>query len=333
MKKILFIILGFSFVVEAQQDPHFSIWQATPSILNPAATAAKNEDFTFFVNNRQQWLTATPHPFMTSSFSGEARIGKESLASGWFGSGLQVTHDLVGRTGTSSIYAGVPISYTMETSQNSRFSMGFKPGIINRQMNTSFQTWDNQWNGVAFDQTTITGEPSARKMNEFDLGAGVFYQYEAYNSSEFNIGFTMNHITRPNVTFREIINELYPQYVIHTGARIHLEKVKFKLSPQITAFKQGPINYLMVGTNFDIMLSEGSRRTIFVPEKYLTIGVHYRNTSWATLNFGMKLEALEFGLAYDAPIGSSRAVTGVVGAAEIFVKYAFVKGQKRFKLR
>jgi type IX secretion system PorP/SprF family membrane protein len=261
------------------------------------------------------------------------RIAKDKLTSGWFGAGLQAYQDNTGVTNTSSLSIGVPISYVMEMSKSSLFSIGMKPGIINRTQNASFQTWDNQWNGVAFDQTVSAGEPNARKYAEFDMSAGLMYQKEFYDGSKLEIGGAMNHITRPNVTFREIINELYPQYVLHSKVNLHFDKVRLRLVPQITAFKQGPVSYLMVGSNLDLVLREGSKRTIFVSERLMTFGLHYRISGWATANIGMQLENFSFGLAYDAPISSSRNVTGLFGAGEIFLKYAFIKGEKRRKLR
>ncbi|MBU2020166.1 MAG: PorP/SprF family type IX secretion system membrane protein [Bacteroidetes bacterium] len=334
MRKILIIsFLSLGLNLGAQQDPHFSMWQVSPSLLNPAATGAMQEDFSFLVNNRTQWLTAVPSPFITSSVAGEMRVGRNQLSSGWFGAGLQASQDNAGVTNTSTLAIGVPISYVLEVNRSSLFSVGLKPGIINRGQNASVQTWDNQWNGTAFDQTVLTGETKARNFNEFDMSAGLMYQTEFYDGSKFEIGGAMNHITRPNVTFREIINELYPQYLVHSKVNLHFDKVRFRLVPQITAFKQGPIDYLMVGSNLDLVLREGSKRTIFVSERLVTFGLHYRMSGWATVNFGMQLESFAFGLAYDAPITSSRQVTGIFGAGEIFLKYAFVNGEKKRKLR
>jgi type IX secretion system PorP/SprF family membrane protein len=334
MRKIttIFALIG-SLHSFAQQDVHFSMWQATPSILNPAAVGAMNEDFNFFVNNRTQWLTALTQPFLTSTFNGELRIAKEKLTSGWFGLGLQANHDLTGRATNQTISGGIPISYNMEVSRNSLLSIGMRPGVIYRTLNKSFQTWDNQWNGIAFDQTYNTSEPNARNFAEFDLNAGMFYQTITQNDSKFNIGFSMNHINRPNVTQKEIIDELEPQYMVHTGARIKFQKYRFRLSPQVTAFKQGPILFLMGGSNLDLVLREGSRRTVFVQERLVSFGLHYKNSGFATANFGITLENFSVGLAYDAPINSSREVTGLFGAGEIFMKYAFVKGERRMKLR
>lgn len=334
MKNILTslaILVGFQSL--AQQDPHFSMWQATPSVLNPAGAAARNEDFSFFLNNRTQWYTAAPTPFMTSSFAGEMRLFRDNLTSGWFGTGIQASQDNTGVANYSTLAIGVPINYVMEVSNSSLFSIGFKPGVINRSINSSFQTWDNQWNGIAFDQTTPIGEAGTRTFTEFDISAGLMYQTEFNDGTRFEIGGAMNHINKPNVTFLEIINELYPQYVLHSKLNLDLDKVRFRLVPQVTAFKQGPTNFVMAGANLDLVLREGSKRTSFVPERLLTIGLHYKLSGWATANFGLQLENFSFGLAYDAPVLSTREVTGLFGAGELFLKYAFVKGDRRRKLR
>ncbi|MCT4560356.1 MAG: PorP/SprF family type IX secretion system membrane protein [Crocinitomicaceae bacterium] len=334
MKKIIAALaIGITVSAQAQQDPYFSLWQQAPSLLNPAATAATRQDYSFFINNRTQWLTTLASPFITSSFAGETRLGQNTLASGWFGAGLQATHDDVGSARLTSVSASVPISYTMEVSRNSLFSLGMRPGFINRTANNSFQTWDNQWNGIAFDNTQPTYEPSNRKFTTFDFGAGVYYQTLTRNDSRFNIGLSMNHINRPNVTHREIINELYPQYLLHTEANIRLRKYRFLLSPRLVMFKQGPINFIQGGGSIDLILKEGSRRTIFVQDRLMSFGLYYRNTGLLSATFGMTLENFSFGLAYDAPLSTSRHVTGLFGAAELYFKYAFVNGDRRRKIR
>lgn len=332
-KSIAVLALGFVINAQAQQDPYFTLWQQAPSLLNPGATAATRQDFSFFVNNRTQWMTTLASPFLSSSFAGEMRLGQNNLASGWFGAGLQFNHDDVGSARISSMSGAIPISYNMEVSRNSMFSIGLRPGFINRNASNSYQTWDNQWNGIAFDNTQSSYEPSNRKFTTFDMGAGLYYQTVTRNDSKFNIGVSMNHITRPNVTFREIINELYPQYMIHSEANIRMERYRFLLSPRIVAFKQGPINFLQVGGSLDYILKEGARRTIFVQDQLMSFGLYYRNTGMLSATFGMTLENLSFGFAYDAPLSSSRHVTGLFGAAEIFVKYAFINGDRRRKIR
>lgn len=334
MKKIIAALaLGIVVNAQAQQDPYFSLWQQAPSLLNPAATAATRQDFSFFVNNRTQWMTALASPFINSSFAGEARLGQNTLASGWFGTGLQVNHDNVGSAQISSVSGGVPISYNMEVSRNSLFSIGMRPGIIQRSAKNSFQTWDNQWNGIAFDNTQSSMEPTNRKFTTFDFGAGLYYQTVTRNDSRFNIGFSMNHINRPNITLREIINELYPQYLLHTEANIRFERYRFLLSPRLVVFKQGPINFIQGGASIDLVLKEGSRSTIFVQDQLMSFGLYMRNTGLLSATFGMTLENFSFGLAYDAPLSSSRYVTGLFGAAELYVKYAFINGDRRRKIR
>ncbi len=170
---IVFIAFLSALSVTAQQDPHFSMWQATPSIVNSAATGAMGEDYSFFAGSRAQWLGSVSKPFLTSIFSAETKVLKDRLASGWFGTGLIFTDDETGKANIGTISAYVPINYVMELSDRSIFSVGFKPGFINRQINSFFQTWDNQWNGIAFDRTFDNPETSPRKFTQFDMGAGL----------------------------------------------------------------------------------------------------------------------------------------------------------------
>lgn len=334
MKRILLCLTLISTQFSwGQSDPHFSMWQASTSLLNPAATAAMNEDFSFFANTRMQWLSAVPTAFVTNAFCGEAKLGKENMASGWFGAGLHFYNDESGTTNMSTISAHVPISYVMEVNDQSTFSIGFRPGFINRALVGSFQTWDNQWNGIAFDQTVITGEDAPNKFTSFDLGTGIFYQTTTRNDHRFNIGISANHVNRPNVAYGPIFEEMNRQYLAHAGATFVLPKYRFRLSPQITTFTQGPLRYIMLGNSFDFVLREGSRRTAFLQDKTLAFGLYYRTGDAVIGSIILTLENFKVGISMDTPLSTSRAATGVFGAGELFLKYAFTKGDKRRLIR
>lgn len=330
MKKTLILLsLAFTAQIQAQQDPHFSMWYASPSLLNSGATATMDQDISFFSNYRGQWLTATPNEFRTNAFSGEVKLGNQKLRAGWFGVGAHYLNDATGDVRISSNIVSVPLNYVWEGYEKTFLSFGVKPGVINRSVAKSFQTWDNQWNGLAFDYTNDNLETGTNKSTQFDIGAGVYFKKQWEDRSQFDIGFAANHLNAPQQGFKTLSFQTFRQYIFHSSGSIRLERYKFLLSPQLIAMFQGPHRDLIIGTSFDVLLNEGSRRTTFVQQKSVGIGLNYRLNDALITSFMLKLNGLQVGISYDATLNINRIPTKTVGAVELFLKYSFFKEQRK----
>ncbi|CAN0016037.1 unnamed protein product, partial [Chrysoparadoxa australica] len=323
MKKIvLSIVLLCSFSVGAQQQNNFSMWQSTGSWLNAGATAIMFQEYSFFANYRSQYLTSAAIPNRTNLFVAEAKAFEGKISNGWIGTGLHFVNDETGigstKLATNSAY--VPFNYVAQLQEKTFVGVGFKPGFINRSLVTDFQTWDNQWNGIAFDQYIPDNELSARKFTVFDMSAGLFFQTTTYGEHEFKFGVAANHITSPDVRFTTVTDQLFRQYVFHGKAAFKLERYRFKLAPQFTSFIQGPITYHQVGASLDITIREGSRRTLFVQDKFFGIGMHYRTDNTLVTALILELEGFTIGAAFDADLGEASTATSGALAAEGFIK-------------
>lgn len=332
MKKTLILLsLCIATQLSAQQDPHFSMWYSSPSLLNAGATATMEQDFSLFSNYRGQWLTALPTPMRTNSFSAEAKLGNEQLQAGWFGIGAHYINDVTGSAKVTSHFVSVPINYVWEGYEKTYLSFGIKPGIINRSLNQDLETWDNQWNGTAFDNTILPLEAGVEKKTQFDVGAGIYYKKLWRSRAMFDIGFAANHLNAPEQGFRTLSFQTFRQYIFHTSASFKMENYKFMLSPQLITMFQGPHRDIIIGTSFDILLNEGSRRTTFVQQKTVGLGLNYRMNDALIASFMLKLNGFQVGVSYDAALNINRLPTKTVGAVELFLKYSFFKEQaKRF---
>lgn len=334
MKNIITLVGLFVFgIASAQQMPHYSLWQDQMALINPAATSVLPEDFSFFANYRGQYLNSSPVPNRTNAFLFEAKIYDDKIRYGWLGSGIQFFNDETGNTQISTNAAYIPINYVQEFNEDTRLSVSLKPGYIQRSLNAPVQTWDNQWNGVAFDQTVITGELAAKKLDLFDLGAGIFFQHDWPSRTRLNLGFAANHLNRPDVTFRQLTHETSRQYIAHMRTEIKFRNVRFKLSPQYIYFNQQPIVFHQYGVSLDLLLREGSKRTLFVQDRYLKIGLGYRNTGSLISTLVLQFEGFGIGMAFDTDLSLARTATGNVGGVEAFLRYSIVKERRKRFIR
>ena len=332
MRKILAIaFVGLSLSANAQQNPNFSLWGDMPSLMNAAATSVRAEDFSFTVNYRGQYLTSVPVPSRTNSFAFETKVYDDKISKGWFGLGVQFMNDETGLTKIATNEVYIPMNYVAALTPETFLSVGFKPGFVNRALTAPLSTWDSQWNGVTFDQTRDPSELSAKKIINFDLGAGIYFEQNFQSSSRLTLGVAANHLTAPDVTFKQLTNQLYRQYVTNAKFEIGLQNYRFKLSPQYIGVFQGPFTVHQYGMSLDLTLKEGSRRTTFISDQSLDFGIHYRNTGYLVTTIVLQLENMGIGMAFDTDFTLGNVATKKIGGAELFFRYAFVKQiRKRF---
>lgn len=334
MKKSLilfFSLLGY-INLSAQQDKHFSMWYASPSLLNPAATATMPEDFQFFTNFRMQWLTAATAPFRTNAFSAEAKLGKGKLSNGHFGAGLHFYNDGAGSKLTTNVVS-IPLNYVFNLNRNNIFSVGVLPGLYQQSFNNN-QTWDSQWDGLAFNGATPSGEFLNQSFMRFDLGAGIFYQYQATETdSKFHIGLAANHLTKPNINFASTHEALDRSFTAHAGANVRYKYSKVGFSPMVYTLFQGKNKNVVFGSSIDFLLKDAATRTVFRKEQSISFGIYHRLNDAVIASFMYKYAGFQAGLSYDANVSTARTYTSTMGAFELFARFAIYRNPRTRLLR
>ncbi len=331
MKKLIISVLSLMTIASAfgQQERHFSMFYASPSLLNPAATATMAEDYRLFTNFRMQWLTASPVPFRTNSFSGEVKLFKDRFTNGYIGTGLHFTNDATGDARVMTNQASIPINYVLEIGRENMISVGVLPGFYQQSLSGT-QTWDSQWNGIGFDQSIPAGEGYAGSVSQFDIGSGIYYQHRSIRTGGlFQIGASANHLTGQPVNFTALTTNLYRQYVGHMVWNVRFENSNKGFSPMAYAFFQGPNRNIVFGASLDFLLQQASRRTDFLQEKSLSFGLYHRLNDALIAAVNFKYAGFQVGISYDATISQLRTATNTVGAFEIFLKYASFYGNRR----
>lgn len=334
MKKFILIALTCSGMsVFAQQEKHYSMFGAAPSLLNPAATATMNQDAQVFTNFRMQWLTSVEQAFRSNSFTGEMKLFKKKLKNSYFGSGLHFTNDATGnaKIATTSVY--VPINYVIMTENDGLFSVGIQPGFVQQKRGGNY-TWNNQWTGMEFNSALPSGEFADESAAVLDMGGGVFFKQPFGDAnSSFHVGAAVNHITTPNLFFYAGSKDLYRRYTFHAGAQVRFRQSYVGFSPQFYSFFQGPSTNMVFGSSVDFLLQESSRRTIFVDEKSFSIGLYHRWKDALIASVSFRYSEWQIGLSYDATVSGYRGANKSLGAFELFLKYSFLYDKNRRFIR
>lgn len=326
MKRNIFSLLvlttAWSTLTLAQQDRHYTMWNENPVLINPGATAVMTEDIRFVTNFRMQWMTMTGEALRTNSFGLEAKLFKKNK--NHLGIGLNFSNDATGDLRLTSNTISVPIAYTLEADKNLLFSVGIAPGFFQQSIKNTNSSWNNQWNGVAYDQTILSGEGFSpeNSVSSFDIGAGINVKYNFDATSFFNFGLSVNHITAPGMSYTGLENNIFRNINISANGTKFYDDRNFGFSPQMLLSFYGPNRNILLGTYFDHEMFESSKRTDYVQRSFISYGIFLRWNDALVGSLSYKFKGFKLGASYDFNISQLSSATRTVGGVELFLKYS-----------
>jgi type IX secretion system PorP/SprF family membrane protein len=294
---------------------------------NPAAVATNNNDMQVFTNFRYQYFTVTDNPFRTISGSIEGKLFRSDTRNGYLGIGGAFMNDMSGDGRYSNSQVTIPIAYHLFFNENNFMSIGVSPGMYQRSLSGSNFTWESEWNGYEFSNTNSNESLANSSASNFDLGAGIFYNYKKNNTQRFYFGFAAQHILQPELDFN-VTDNLFRRFTGQIGANYKFDRSTFGISPQVIAMFQGPNRNIMFGSNFDFYLQEPSLRTIFFRPTIFSFGVYHRLNDAVVVNFQYTFKGLTIALSYDSNINTMLPASQSVGAAELALKYDIIVDPK-----
>lgn len=314
-KKIIGIVLFFLSLQASGQDLHFSQYFNAPLLVNPANTGF-NPDYSFRVggNYRSQWANLGT-PYNTMSIWGDARVLEDRFENGWLGIGGSIIKDVAGSGSLSKTGAYGSIAYHQMVGYNSLLSGGFSLGYVQKRIDISKLSFDNQWNGNFFDISIPANEPFAyNQVGYLDINMGLNYAYFASDNVYLNAGVSIMHVNRPKESFfssSAIDNSLQRRYTAFANANIKIENL-WIINPNIYVSKMGGSWETVLGMNANRNLSGDGYQQLIV-------GLYYRNHDALIPMVGYQVNDLKVTLNYDATISTLGNLNGTRGAYEISV--------------
>jgi type IX secretion system PorP/SprF family membrane protein len=279
------------------QDLHFSQYNNSPLLVNPANTGFSNfYDYRLGINNRTQWA-GTNVPYKTFSAWGDAQLMKRKLETSWLGIGGILLNDVAGTGSLTSIKAFGNIAYHTMIDDNNLLSFGISGGLVQKRIDYTKLTFDNQWNDKFFDIDAPSGEPFVTNNASYiDLNAGINYSWYANDNFYFNLGISAMHINNPAETFfnpSTVNAKLSSRYNGFINATIKLNDVAI-LSPMVYYSSISTSSELVLGLNGQYNLSGEGGST------QLLYGVYYRNKDAISPALGFQLNSFQVMFNYDA---------------------------------
>jgi type IX secretion system PorP/SprF family membrane protein len=339
MKRKLILIAIISCISSqaySQIDKQFSMFAQTKVQINPAAAGFFKAKYKFFTNYRQQWWAILNEPSTTYSASFDTRIYEDQRSGRFMGAGLVFANDITGDLKYNQLNISVPINYSIRLDDYNTLSGGISPGYFQRSINNNNPTWDNQWdNRDGFDQTIPSGEQVFNNrflVGNFDLGAGLYWEFNYDDYTYMSLGISTNHITKPKVNYLPLDERMNRSMNIHYFGNFGREDFPLTFRPSVMWSVQQPNQSLVFGTTIDILLRGESKMTGYYNRTSLEIGGHFRLEDAVIGSIALHTGGFSMGFSYDMIVSSLSTAIGNYGATEFFVFYRMGKPQGRGKL-
>ncbi|MEM9022623.1 MAG: PorP/SprF family type IX secretion system membrane protein, partial [Bacteroidota bacterium] len=313
----------------AQQDVHFSQYQNTPLLVNPAQAGVFYGRYRLMTNYRTQWF-AVSEPFTTIQASLDLPLFTEVFGDDMFAIGLNFVDDNAGDSEMSATQVNATISYGKALdSRNRHFvSLGFQGGYAQRSiLYSNFLFWDSQWRTQGFDLLAPSGEEELILANldpdsYFDFASGVHYFYNDQRLFKLYGGIAMYHLNRPSVDFLGANAELFRKMVYHIGFEHGIrDNSQFVIRPSAIFTDQGPNEVFMLGTDLQWTLMNATEFTGILKEATFGIGVYYRHKDAMVGKISIGRGGFLINATYDFTISSLSSANSGDGGPEVSLIY------------
>jgi type IX secretion system PorP/SprF family membrane protein len=325
VKKILsrFILTGtliLSTNLIRAQDIHFSQFYETPLLRNPALAGIFTGDYRIQTLFRDQWNSFN-NAYRTGSLSGEYKwpIGK---ANDYLTTGLEVLYDKAGTAALTTTEVMPALNYhkSLSNEKPMYLSLGFMGGVVQKTLDLSKVTTNNQYNGTAYDPALPNGETILNpNIHYIDGALGISFNtaFGADHKNTLYFGGAYFHLNRPrNSFYTDPTVELDPKVVFSAGVHAIInDYVGFTIEADHS--NQGPSQETIGGVMVSYKLGDDIEKSDYV----FNLGSYIR---WGdALIPVVKLESNNFtvGLSYDVNISSLATVSEGRGGFELSLSY------------
>lgn len=318
-KKLIFylqIIFTLAIGLTAKaQDLHFSQYFNSPLLINPANTGfIPDGEYRVGINYRNQWANIG-NPYKTFSAFADGQFFGDRFENGWIGIGGALLRDVAGTGNLTTTRAFGSIAYHQAVGLGSLVSAGFNVGWINKRVDFSKLTFDNQWNGKFFDISAPSGEPFvANQVNYFTLQAGVNYAYYPNENTYLNVGVSASNINRPRESFfsQDLTDTRVDMRVTTFINGSFRANAAWIVNPNVYVSKMGTAWEVVGGLNAQRDLSgNGSTQLI--------MGAYYRVSDAIIPMIGFQQTGYRLTFSYDATASSLKNYNHTRGAYEFSI--------------
>ncbi len=318
----LFLLVGLGSL--QSQDLHNSLFYMNPIHMNPAFTGAFEGTFRIGGIYRDQARTVVKNAYASPSFFIDApivMIGKRH----WIGVGGLMFQDQsgTGKLQTGSLQLSGSFHAALDKKSQNVITLGVQWGKVTRKLKNTdgfffgdfLQQRQNQVANPLTEDDVFEPGATDPETSYSDVNAGLMFKSKVNKTTDFNVGFSMRHITKPNndYNFSASSVDLSRRLIAHAQLNTDLNS-KWTLNPEVYYSNLSPSSQVQLHAWTGYRLK---------PEKNikLNFGLGYRVTDSAQVLLGMDYGDVKAALAYDLTLSDLSEANSYQGGFEIAVYY------------
>lgn len=310
------------------QDIHFSQYNLTPLLVNPAQTGAyKGQEV--IINYKSQWSSITPNAYKTMMLSYDGRFNQKKWKTRWLAGGINLINDKAGEGDLKTMQGNISFGYHTQIHQKSTLGACLVGGFAQRSIDYSKLTWDEQYVNGAFDPAAQSNEPVGdTKYGYPDFGLGILYQYtkgQMYSIANdmliFHAGLAVTHLNKPKYSFYNSDEKLYTKVTGHFDAVVGIKNTNLSFLPGFILTRQGPASEILPGCYFRYVLRDQSKFTGYIKGASVMLGTHLRVKDAFIPSIQFEIAEYTIGISYDLNVSGLQSATSGKGGFEISLRY------------
>jgi type IX secretion system PorP/SprF family membrane protein len=315
----LFILLSFTSPVIAQ-DIHFSQIFETPLLRNPALAGIFSGDIRIQGVYRNQWNSVTT-PYQTGSFNAEYKlaVGK---GDDFLTIAAEVLYDKAGTVALSSTHLLPALNYhkSLSGDRNMYLSLGVMGGLVQRRIDRSKMTTNNQFDGTNYNANLADGESFPKSSySYFDGSVGMSFNTQVGENTDNNIyiGLAYHHFNKaPKISFYgNPAYEMTPKWVGSAGIRMSVTESSY-ITLQGDYTKQGTYKETIAGFLYSLKLGDMDN-----PRYLLHAGAFMRFKDAIVPVVKLEFKPLAIAVSYDANVSQLTPASSGRGGFEVSLTY------------
>lgn len=307
------------------QDVHFTQFDASPLILNPANTGAFNGEVRASAIYRDQWRSVmNGAAFKTYAASVDMPIIRDISVDDYLAAGLQLYNDRAGDGNLNNFSALLSVAYHKFLGQDGKkvLTVGLQGGYSSKNLDLSRLYFGDEFQEGSFNPgTSAEWGWLTNNTNAFTVNAGLSYAQAVSEKFSFTLGAGVNNINQPLESFdtRKASSDvgLGMRFTGQLGAIIGVGD-KLSLRPAVLVQSQRKAMEIVAGNEFNLKVgSEYEMPT--APAVFA--GVWYRHEDAVMITGGIEFKGFRVGVAYDYNTSDLKSASNNNGGFEISLRY------------
>ena len=275
-----------------------------------------NGDYRIGAVYRSQWQSV-PVSYSTFGISGEKRFKPKRMERDMLGVGLMLNNDRAGdaRYGTTQLYASGSYIFLGKPDSSLIVTFGANVGWCRVGFDFSKMTFENQFDGFAFNSTLGTGEQfSWTSVNFVDVSLGSVIQYIHKEKHRFTYGLGLQHLSSPVISYQD--NNLSRLDFKFTNCLSYSTPISDKTDIIAEALftKQGKNYELIPHVSFKYFFDRNDNKAILA-------GLCLRARDAVVFRLGYTNKTMQSGVSYDINVSRFNQASNFRGGLEIFINY------------